>query len=97
MSQGQFQKFVKKKKNSVVKEEFRQEKKKVTKERKAFFEAQRVEKNKRFEEAQTITKTLKPGQIAINNVPVPANRLPIKTNADKKGGGQESAWRAGFT
>jgi len=44
MSQQHFQKFVKKKKNSVIKEELRQEKKKVTKERKAFFEKQRADK-----------------------------------------------------
>ncbi|MEP6674803.1 MAG: pseudouridine synthase [Ferruginibacter sp.] len=84
MSQAQFQKFVKKKKNSVVKEEYRQEKKKVTKERKAFFEAQRVEKNKRFE--STVTPMLKPGQAAINNVPIPANRQPVKQNISKPGG-----------
>ncbi len=44
MSQQHFQKFVKKKKNSVVKEEIRQEKKQVTRERKAYFEKQREEK-----------------------------------------------------
>ena len=38
MSQSPFQKFVPKKKNSVIKEEFRQEKKKYRKERNAFFE-----------------------------------------------------------
>ena len=81
MSQAQFQKFVKKKKNSVIKEEYRQEKKKVTKERKAFFEAQRVEKSKRFE--STVTPMLKPGQAAINNVPVPVSSLPSKTTGRK--------------
>lgn len=38
MSQSPFQKFVPKKKNSVIKEEFRQEKKKYRKERNAFFD-----------------------------------------------------------
>lgn len=43
MSQSPFQKFVGKKKNSVVKEAFRQEKKKVKKERAAFFEKKKKE------------------------------------------------------
>ncbi|HAO47420.1 MAG TPA: pseudouridine synthase [Ferruginibacter sp.] len=43
MSQSPFQKFVGKKKNSVVKEAFRQEKKKIKKERAAFFEKKKKE------------------------------------------------------
>ena len=44
MSQSPFQKFQNKKKNSVVKEEFRQEKKKFKKERAAFFDKLKAEK-----------------------------------------------------
>ncbi len=44
MSQSPFQKFVAPKKNSVVKEEFRQEKKKVKKERAAYFDKIKEEK-----------------------------------------------------
>ena len=43
MSKAAFQKFIGQKKNSVVKEEFRQEKKKVKKERAAFFEKLKAE------------------------------------------------------
>lgn len=43
MSQSPFQKFQNKKKNSVIKEEFRQEKKKYRKERNAFFEQKKKE------------------------------------------------------
>ncbi len=52
MSQSPFQKFVPKKKNSVVKEEFRQEKKKYRKDRNAFFE----EKKKAEYEARQAKK-----------------------------------------
>ncbi len=44
MSQSPFQKFVPKKKNSVVKEEFRQEKKKARKEKNAYFDKLKEEK-----------------------------------------------------
>lgn len=44
MSQSPFQKFVSKKKNSIVKEEFRQEKKKARKEKNAYFEKLKEEK-----------------------------------------------------
>jgi 23S rRNA pseudouridine2605 synthase len=44
MSQSPFQKFVAPKKNSVVKEEFRQEKKKIKKERAAYFDKIKEEK-----------------------------------------------------
>ncbi len=44
MSQSHFQKFVAKKKNSVVKEEHRQEKKKIKKERAAYFDKIKEEK-----------------------------------------------------
>ena len=43
MSQSPFQKFVSPKKNSVIKEEFRQEKKKYRKERNAFFDKKKEE------------------------------------------------------
>ena len=43
MSQSPFQKFVAPKKNSVIKEEFRQEKKKYRKERNAFFDKKKEE------------------------------------------------------
>lgn len=56
MSQSPFQKFVPKKKNSVIKEEFRQEKKKVRKERTAYFEKIKKEKY----EARMATRTGKP-------------------------------------
>lgn len=44
MSQGPFQKFTAKKKNSVIKEEFRQEKKKVRAEKNAYFDNLKEEK-----------------------------------------------------
>jgi len=44
MSQSPFQKFVPKKKNSVIKEEFRQEKKKARKEKNAYFDKIKEEK-----------------------------------------------------
>jgi len=44
MSQAPFQKFISKKKNSVVKEELRQEKKKYKKERAAYFDKVKEEK-----------------------------------------------------
>ena len=44
MSQSPFQKFVPKKKNSVIKEEFRQEKKKARKEKNAYFDKLKEEK-----------------------------------------------------
>ena len=43
MSQSPFQKFTVKKKNSVLKEEIRQEKKTYRKERNAFFEKKKAE------------------------------------------------------
>jgi len=46
MSQAPFQKFTAKKKNSVIKEEFRQEKKKYRKERNAFFDQKKEEEYK---------------------------------------------------
>ncbi|MFN8244132.1 MAG: pseudouridine synthase [Ferruginibacter sp.] len=44
MSQSPFQKFINKKKNSVVKEEFRQERKQARKEKNAYFERLKAEK-----------------------------------------------------
>jgi 23S rRNA pseudouridine2605 synthase len=43
MSQSPFQKFVSKKKNSVIKEEFRQEKKQATKEKREYFAKKKAE------------------------------------------------------
>ncbi len=51
MSQQQFQKFVKKKRNSVVKEELRQEKKKAKRERAAYFDKIRDEKRQAMQQA----------------------------------------------
>ena len=60
MSQSPFQKFVSKKKNSVIKEELKQEKKKFKKERAAYFE------QKKKEEFETRNAKRK-GQSAIGN------------------------------
>ncbi len=46
MAQDAFKKFINPKKNSVVKEEFRQEKKKALKEKRAYFEAKKAEEYK---------------------------------------------------
>ncbi len=46
MAQDAFKKFINPKKNSVVKEEYRQEKKKALKEKRAYFEAKKVEEYK---------------------------------------------------
>ena len=81
MSQQHFQKFAKKKKNSAIKEEFRQEKKKVTKERKAFFEKQRVDKKAasaaRYE--QRIAGTGESKAPIVNNQIAAINNKPLTT------------------
>jgi 23S rRNA pseudouridine2605 synthase len=46
MAQDAFKKFINPKKNSVIKEEFRQDKKKALKEKRAYFEAKKVEEFK---------------------------------------------------
>jgi 23S rRNA pseudouridine2605 synthase len=46
MAQDAFKKFINPKKNSVIKEEFRQEKKKALKEKRAYFEAKKAEEYK---------------------------------------------------
>lgn len=76
MSQSPFQKFVVKKKNSAVKEAFRQEKKKIKKERAAYFDKVKEEKyqarmakkaEERTPKKQDQTKSVK---------------APVKTNAE---------------
>ncbi len=63
MSQSPFQKFTVKKKNSVIKEELRQEKKRYRKERNAFFE----KKKKDDYEARNAKRTIGNGQQATSN------------------------------
>jgi 23S rRNA pseudouridine2605 synthase len=65
MSQSPFQKFAIKKKNSAIKEEFRQEKKKVKKERAAYFDKIKEEKRQLAAEKRN---------------PKPAAAQPIKSN-----------------
>ena len=63
MSQSPFQKFVAPKKNSVIKEEFRQEKKKYRKERNAFFD-----KKKEEEYQARIAKRNGMANVAVSNI-----------------------------
>lgn len=72
MSQSPFQKFQKKKKNSVIKEEIRQEKKRYRKERNAFFE----EKKKAEYEARQAKKA--------GMAPKAAAQMTNKTTAELK-------------
>lgn len=74
MSQSPFQKFQQKKKNSVIKEEFRQEKKKYRKERNAFFE----EKKKTEFEARQLKRS---GGMATKA----SVEIKSKTTVDKTG------------
>lgn len=67
MSQSQFQKFIGKKKNSVVKEAFRQEKKKIKKERAEYFE--KVKEEKRNLRAAAGKPTAKAGPAARKQAP----------------------------
>ncbi len=74
MSQSPFQKFVGKKKNSVVKEAFRQEKKKAKKERAAFFE-------KKKKEEFLARNAKRSGQSVIGDVkPAPKKDNPANRN-----------------
>ena len=71
MSQSPFQKFVVKKKNSAVKEAFRQEKKKVKKERAAYFDKIKEEKY----QARIAKKN------ALLNPQAPTSVKKVKTNS----------------
>ncbi len=77
MSQSPFQKFAAKKKNSVVKEEYRQEKKKVRAEKNAYFDNLKEEKY----QAMLAKRALKAGGAAKI---VTANAIPKKEGAAAK-------------
>ncbi|HNO98596.1 MAG TPA: pseudouridine synthase [Ferruginibacter sp.] len=72
MSQSPFQKFIGKKKNSVIKETFRQEKKKAKKERAAFFEKKKKEEFEARNAKRAAQQTIKGKQPATRN-PQPAS------------------------
>lgn len=72
MSQSPFQKFIGKKKNSVIKEAFRQEKKKAKKERAAFFEKKKKEEFEARNAKRAAQQTIKGKQPATRN-PQPAS------------------------
>ena len=72
MSQSPFQKFIGKKKNSVIKETFRQEKKKAKKERAAFFEKKKKEEFEARNAKRSAQQTIKGKQPASRN-PQPAS------------------------
>ena len=72
MSQSPFQKFIGKKKNSVIKEAFRQEKKKAKKERAAFFEKKKKEEFEARNAKRAAQQTIKGKQPASRN-PQPAS------------------------
>ncbi|MFN8306317.1 MAG: pseudouridine synthase [Ferruginibacter sp.] len=72
MSQSPFQKFIGKKKNSVIKEAFRQEKKKAKKERAAFFEKKKKEEFEARNAKRSAQQTIKGKQPATRN-PQPAS------------------------
>lgn len=72
MSQSPFQKFIGKKKNSVIKETFRQEKKKAKKERAAFFEKKKKEEFEARNAKRAAQQTIKSKQPATRN-PQPAS------------------------
>jgi 23S rRNA pseudouridine2605 synthase len=79
MSQQQFQKFVNKKKNSAVKEGFKQERKKAKKERAAYFDKIKDEKRQAYAAINAAQAT---------EAATDKNGKPIKkTYADKKGYG----------
>lgn len=77
MSQQPFQKFVNKKKNSAVKESFKQERKKAKKERAEYFDKIREEKKQAY--------------LASKGEPVKEQPKGKKTYADKKGYGRPAA------
>jgi 23S rRNA pseudouridine2605 synthase len=89
MSQSPFQKFTAKKKNSVIKEEFRQEKKKYRKERNAFFE----QKKKDEYEARNAKRTREPivnKQLATSTDEPLINNKPITQKPRVTGGAAKS-------
>lgn len=81
MSQAPFQKFIGKKKNSVVKEAFRQEKKKVKKERAAYFDQLKEAKRQ-----AAIERAKNPHQSAKTAAPV---SKPTKAAPGKKGAAEK--------
>jgi 23S rRNA pseudouridine2605 synthase len=82
MSQSPFQKFVNPKKNSAVKEGHRQERKKIKKERAAFFDQKRQEK---FAEKRALMEKSTPGKakpgFEKKSAPKPAEAKAVKTAA----------------
>lgn len=72
MSQSPFQKFIGKKKNSVIKETIRQEKKKAKKERATFFEKKKKEEFEARNAKRAAQQTIKGKQPATRN-PQPAS------------------------
>ncbi len=84
MSQQHFQKFAKKKKNSAVKEEFRQERKKAKKERAAYFDKVKQEKR----------AALGIPERPVKDKSLPATPAAKKTYAEKKGYGRAATKNA---
>ena len=82
MSQSPFQKFVAKKKNSAVKEAFRQEKKKIKKERAAYFDKIKEEKYQARMAKKAEEKNPKAQQVKQNN-PANHSKSTIKPSASK--------------
>lgn len=75
MSQSPFQKFVKAKKNSVIKEEARQEKKKAKKERAAYFEKVKAEQ---YQQRQAARQTAPAGKKSPGKKDAPAATKPVQ-------------------
>ena len=85
MSQAPFQKFTAKKKNSVVKEEYRQEKKKVRAEKNAYFDRIKEEKYqamlaKRAQKAGGPAKVVAPTELVKKGVEIKNNQLQKTTD-----------------
>ncbi len=87
MSQQQFQKFINKKKNSAVKEGFKQERKKAKKERAAYFDKIKEEKRQAYAAINTA-----PAEEAA--IPGKGAKTAKKTYADKKGYGSPAVKNA---
>ena len=81
MSQAPFQKFVAKKKNSVVKEEIRQERKKEKKERAAYFDKIKAEKRAAKEAAWQQKNN--PDKSAVAPLKSPVKKVEKKTETEK--------------
>jgi len=72
-SAGRFDKFVKKKSNAAIKEQFKQEKRKWKKEREEFFEKKKLEvRSQKSEPSSKTTSNLKP---QISNEEMPLNKF----------------------